>query len=261
LYAKNDLHVSLDCHNIEQDNCKSNTIMLSAYANLEALDQGRQFHAHVITTGFESNAIVGSALVDMYSKSGSRADARRVFDRLPERDAVVWNTMISGYSQNDYCDEALKLFSQMLRGGMKPDECSFVCVLSACGGLAARDQGKQIYAVIIRTEFASYVSVGNALVTLHAKCGSIEDARHMFNKMPKQDSVTCNAMIAGYAQHGCGMEALRLFEEMGFSMGYISSHETSSDSRTRNTTSSNQFDMNHTPSPKPLVQTPSIWTY
>ena len=42
-------------------------------------------------------------------------------------------------SQNDYCDEALKLFSQMLHGGMKLDECSFVCVLSACGGLAARD--------------------------------------------------------------------------------------------------------------------------
>jgi pentatricopeptide repeat protein len=83
----------------------------------------------------------------------------------------------------------------------------------------------------------------------------------MFNKIPKQDSVTCNAMIAGYAQHGCGMEDIRLFEEMGFSMEYISSHETSSDPRTRNTTRSNQFDMNHTPSPKPLVQTPSIWTY
>jgi hypothetical protein len=68
--------------------------VLSAYANLEVLDQGRQFHAHVIITGFESNAIVGSALVDMYSKSGSRADARRVFDRLPERDAVVWNTSL-----------------------------------------------------------------------------------------------------------------------------------------------------------------------
>lgn len=188
--------------------------VLSAYANLEALDQGRQFHAHVITTGFELNAIVGSALVDMYSKSGSRDDARRVFDRLPERDAIVWNTMISGYSQSDYCDEALKLFTQMLRGGLKPDECSFVCVLSACAGLAARDQGKQIHGVIIRTEFASYVSVGNALVTLYAKCGSIEEARHMFNKMPKQDSVTCNAMIAGYAQHGCGMKALQLFEEM-----------------------------------------------
>jgi pentatricopeptide repeat protein len=60
------------------------TSVLSAYANLEVLDQGRQFHAHVIITGFESNAIVGSALVDMYSKSGSRADACWVFDKFLE---------------------------------------------------------------------------------------------------------------------------------------------------------------------------------
>eukprot|EP01018_Ginkgo_biloba_P006260 Gb_32989 [translate_table: standard] len=188
--------------------------VLSAYASLEDLQQGKQFHTHIIRTGFETNVIVGSALVDMYAKCGNVADAHQVFDSMPEQDAVLWNTIISGYAQNECCEEALEFFCQMQREGLKPDECTFVCALSACAGLAALYQGKQIHALIVRTEFVSYVSVSNSLVTMYAKCGRIEDARYMFDKMPKYDSVSCNAMIAGYAQHGCGKEALQVFEQM-----------------------------------------------
>eukprot|EP01018_Ginkgo_biloba_P006259 Gb_32983 [translate_table: standard] len=188
--------------------------VLSAFASLEALEKGKQFHAHIIRTGFETNVIVGSALVDMYAKCSNMADAQQVFAQLPERDAVLWNTMISGYSQNEYCEEAVKCFRRMHRQGMNLDECTFVCVLSAYSSLAALEQGKQIHALIVRTGFVSYVSVGNALVTMYAKCGTIENARYMFDKLSKQELVSCNAMIAGYAQHGYGKEAVQLFEQM-----------------------------------------------
>ncbi|XP_057871239.2 pentatricopeptide repeat-containing protein At3g49710 [Cryptomeria japonica] len=188
--------------------------VLTAFANLEDLHKGIQFHAHIIVSDYGRNAVVGCALVDMYAKCGSIAGAQKVFERLHARDTVVWNSMLSGYSQNDYCEDALKLFTQMRRKSVKPDECSFVCLLSVCGGLAALELGEQIHALLMRTEFGLYVSVGNALITMYSKCGCIEVACYLFNKMPKRDVVSCNAMIAGHAQHGCGKEALEVLEKM-----------------------------------------------
>eukprot|EP01018_Ginkgo_biloba_P004847 Gb_17065 [translate_table: standard] len=190
------------------------TGVLRACASALNLRQGKQVHTHIIRTGFESDVFVGSALLDMYAKGGSLDDAYKVFYKLPERNLVSWNAMIAGYVQHDHGEEALKLFCQMQQQGMDSDQFSFASVLKACSSLAALEQGKQVHAHICKTEFDSDVFVGSSLVDMYAKCGSIEDARNKFKKMPKRDVVSWNAMIAGYAQHGQGMEALQAFEKM-----------------------------------------------
>eukprot|EP01018_Ginkgo_biloba_P025377 Gb_18462 [translate_table: standard] len=218
--------------------------VLRASASVEALELGRQVHACVLKIGFDSDVFVGSALVTMYARcgiiddasqvinkmpktdlaswnamvagyvqNGRIPDARQVFDKLSQRNVVSWTAMIAGYAQNGFYEEALIFFIQMLRTGTKANQSTFTCVLRACASLAALEQGRQVHSHINKTSFESDVFVKNALITMYAKCGSIEDANQVFRIMPERDVISWNAMISGYAQHGHAKEALQLFEQ------------------------------------------------
>eukprot|EP01018_Ginkgo_biloba_P001634 Gb_19896 [translate_table: standard] len=219
--------------------------VLRACASLGDLERGIDIHEEIIRSGFHSDVIVESALVDMYAKCGRIEKARSLFDKMhqrtavswtamiagysqnghvdealklfqkmPERDVVSWTTMIAGYAQNGHGEESLKLFLQMKLAGVKPDSKTFASVLPACATLAALEQGMEIHEEIIRGGFQRDVTVANALVDMYAKCGSIDNARDVFDKIHQRTVVSWNAIISGYAMHGCGKEALKLFEQM-----------------------------------------------
>eukprot|EP01018_Ginkgo_biloba_P036740 Gb_04648 [translate_table: standard] len=188
--------------------------VLPACANLADLEQGMKIHEDIIRGGFQSDEFVQSALVDMYAKCGSIQKAHDVFFKMHKRNTVSWTAMIAGYAQNGRDEEALKLFGQMQLKGLKPTPNTFASVLSACANLAALEQGMDIHEDIIRSGLQSDVYVGSALVDMYAKCGSIEKARHVFDKIHERNTVSWTAMIAGYAMHGCAKEALKLFEQM-----------------------------------------------
>eukprot|EP01018_Ginkgo_biloba_P026026 Gb_12004 [translate_table: standard] len=188
--------------------------VIPACTNSVALEQGMEIHKEIIRSGLESDVFVQSALVDMYAKCGSIEKARDVFEKMNRRDLVSWTAIIAGYVQSGQCVEALKLFRQMKLAGVKPDLNTFASVLPACGDLGALEQGIEIHQDIIRSGILSDVVVDSALVDMYAKCGSINMARKLFDKMHQRDVISWTAMIAGYAMHGCGKEALKLFEQM-----------------------------------------------
>lgn len=191
--------------------------VLTAFTSVEDLLGGVQFHAKMIKTGFHRNSHVGSGLIDLYAKcSGGMSNCRMIFEEILQPDLVLWNTMISGYSQKEeFSEEALDCFRKMQRVGFHPDDCSFVCVISACSNLSSPLKGKQIHALTIKSEIPSnWISVNNALIAMYSKCGNLQDARRTFDRMPEHNTVSLNSMIAGYAQHGMEMECLRLFEWM-----------------------------------------------
>lgn len=219
--------------------------VLSACANFADLEHGKQIHAYIIRTELEPKVSVENALVSLYAKcgridnahtifekmserdvvswnaivtgyvnQGSLEDARQLFDKMPERNALSWTSMIAGYAHHGHGELASKLFCQMRLGDIKPDHFTFAGILSACASLAALEHGKQVHGQLTQVGFESSVSAGNALVTMYARCGVIEDACQVFDNMPELDLISWNAMIAGYAQHGHGKEALKLFEEM-----------------------------------------------
>eukprot|EP01018_Ginkgo_biloba_P031204 Gb_39249 [translate_table: standard] len=190
------------------------SFVLKACAAMSALPEGKEIHDDIVRSGLESDIFVRNSLVTMYAKCGSIEIAYQVFDKMPERDAISWNAMISGYAQNGYANQALDLFNQMQLAGMKPTAITMVSVLQAYAHLGALKQGSWIHAYIIRSGFESDVFVGNSLVVMYVKCGSINTARHLFDKMSRRDVISWNAMIAGCAQHGHANEALSLFHRM-----------------------------------------------
>eukprot|EP01018_Ginkgo_biloba_P013189 Gb_32450 [translate_table: standard] len=188
--------------------------VLPACTNLAALDQGIEIHDEIAKSGFPCDAFVESALVDMYAKCGSIEKARDVFDKMHQRDTVSWTAMIAAYAQNGQSMEAIKFFQQMQLAGMKPDMKTFASVLPACTHLAALEQGMEIHEKILRSGFQSDVFVESALVDMYAKCGSIKEARNVFDNMHQRNAISWTAMISGYTQNGHADEALKLFQEI-----------------------------------------------
>jgi len=188
--------------------------LLQGCLNIGALPEAKLVHAHMLLTGFKPDMFLGTKLMIMYAKCGCLVDAGQVFEQMPERNVVSWTAMISTCSKNGHAEEALRLFYQMQRTGVQPDHFTFSSVLPACATLAALEEGKCMHEDIIRYGLLSDIFVRNALVDMYAKCGSLQDARSLFDKMPERDVVSWSSMIAGYAQNGHFDEALKLFKQM-----------------------------------------------
>eukprot|EP01018_Ginkgo_biloba_P026317 Gb_01366 [translate_table: standard] len=188
--------------------------LLHACANRKAMPEGKQVHAHILKTGLDQDVFLGTKLVNMYAIWGIVADARLVFDNILIRNVFLWNAIISAYVRNGLCDEALVLYYQMHLSCVKPGNFTYSCVLKACAIKSALQQGKQIHSHIIRNGFDSDVFVENALVAMYAKCGIIERARQVFDKMSFTDVVSWNSMIAGYSKYGKIEIARHLFDKM-----------------------------------------------
>ncbi|CAM6126707.1 unnamed protein product [Calypogeia fissa] len=187
---------------------------LSACTSLGDAEQGRHIHGEIIQNGCESDIFVGSTLVDMYAKCGDVKEAWEVFDKMPRRNVVAWTAMILGYVKCGEGQKALELYWQMQFEGVEPNPFTYVGVLNACASVGALEEGRRINVEIIQNGCDSNVFVGNSLINMYAKCGSLEDALRVFNNMVKRNVVSWTTMLGGYAMHGQEKEALRHFERM-----------------------------------------------
>ncbi|CAK9868004.1 unnamed protein product [Sphagnum jensenii] len=165
---------------MQQQGVRPNSVtfvgVLKTCANVAVIEEGRCVHQQIIQSGLGSDVFVGSSLVDMYAKCGSIEDARKE--------------------------------------GMRPNSVTFVGPLNACARVLALEKGRCVHQQIIQHGLESDVFVESSLVDMYAKCGSLEDAWSVFNKMLAQNVVTWTAMILGHMQCGQGQKALGLFQEM-----------------------------------------------
>eukprot|EP01018_Ginkgo_biloba_P019608 Gb_41537 [translate_table: standard] len=209
---KEALHI---LHLMDRPHSSTYASFLQACIEKKALPQGKLVHAHIIYTGFEwQDIVLGNTLMIMYTKCGSMMNARIVLDKMPNRNVVSWTVMIAAYAKCGYAEEALMLFYQMQRTGIRPNHFTFTSMLTAIANLGALEHGKKVHEKIIRNGFQSNVFVGTALVDMYIKCETIDDARKVFDKMPERDVVLWTAMVAGYAQNGCFDEALEFFQKV-----------------------------------------------
>jgi pentatricopeptide repeat protein len=188
--------------------------MLNACADSGSLGTGRELCAHVLKAGWDTDLYVGTAMINMHVKCGSVEDAIEVFDKLPRRDLVTWTSMISGLAQHGRFQQACALFQRMEEEGVQPDKVAFVSLLRGCSSPEALNQGKIIHSRMRGLGLDGEVYVGTALLSMYAKCGSMEDALQVFDKMKERNVVSWTAMIAGFAQHGRMEEAFRYFDKM-----------------------------------------------
>ncbi|XP_022149932.1 pentatricopeptide repeat-containing protein At3g56550 [Momordica charantia] len=190
------------------------SFVLKACERLKAERKCREVHGSVIRWGYDGDVIICTNLMKCYAAMGFICVAQQVFDKMPTRDLVAWNAMISCYSQQGLHQEALETYNQMRSGNVDVDGFTLVGLLSSCAHLGALNIGVQMHRFAREKGLVESLYVGNALIDMYAKCGSLDQAILIFDRMQRKDVFTWNSMIVGYGVHGRGTEAIFCFQQM-----------------------------------------------
>lgn len=165
----------------------------------------------------ERDVISWNCIVDGYARIGQVVVAGEYFDAMPDKNLVSWNIMLALYARTKDYRECLRLFDGMMAvGDVKPNEATFVSVLTACANLGQLERGKWVHSLIkdCHREIVPDVLLSTALLTMYVKCGDMRLAREVFDSMEERSVVSWNSVIVGYGLHGHAHEALELFIEM-----------------------------------------------
>ncbi|XP_022852069.1 pentatricopeptide repeat-containing protein At3g16610-like [Olea europaea var. sylvestris] len=183
-------------------------------AKLNDLNIGRQIHCYTIKLAYYCDLMVSNTILSMYAKCGPNNDAIRFFEEMPLKDPVSYSAIISGSVHNGNAEEALQIFLKMRKAGIEPELATMMGFLPACSHLAALQHGVCGHGYSIVCGFTADVSICNALIDMYSKCGKIDMARLVFDKMCERDVVSWNAMMVGYGIHGLAREAISMFHKM-----------------------------------------------
>lgn len=190
------------------------SFLLKACGQLGSVVLGQQMHCSALKHGLDSHEFVRSALIHMYGMVTDIETASQLFEEIPEPELVAWNIIIDCHVGCGKYKEALNLFLRMFASGIEPDEATILVTLSACSALAALDSGRWVHSCVDGTRLNGITTVSNSLINMYAKCGAVEEACELFNKMKGKNIISWNTMILALATHGHAKEALALFEKM-----------------------------------------------
>ncbi|KAM0887643.1 hypothetical protein ACQ4PT_028898 [Festuca glaucescens] len=192
-------------------------LSLALKASVRSADfrYGRRLHCDVVKAG-GGDGFVMNCLVDMYAKAGDLENARKVFDRVLDRNVVSWTSMLSGCLQNGFAEEGLVLFNEMRLEHVLPSEHTMASVLTACTMLGSLHQGRWTHGSVLKHGVVFNPFITAAMLDMYVKCGEVEDARRVFDDLSSVDLVLWTTMIVGYTQNGSPLDALLLFVDKKF---------------------------------------------
>ncbi|RZC47321.1 hypothetical protein C5167_040260 [Papaver somniferum] len=221
--------------------------LFKACSSCSSIQLGEQIHTHVLKFGFHYDLFVNNSLIDMYCKCFCIDSAQLMLDEMPETDEVSWNSIISGYvnlgemekarvlfeqvpvRRNVVCwtslingygrkgnlNEMFSLFLQMLVSGdedVEPNSTTMVCLLSACSSPSDSKLGLWVSVFIDVNRIPVTTILSTALIDMNSRCGDLDTARRLFDRMSCNNLVSWNAMITGYVQTARFEEAIRLYD-------------------------------------------------
>lgn len=207
---------------MQAQNTKSDSFtmvsVIPAIAELSIPRQAKWIHGLVIRTCWDKNIFVMTALVDMYAKCGAISTARKLFDMLDNRHVTTWNAMIDGYGTHGLGKAAVNLFDEMLNGGVKPNEISFLCIISACSHSGLVEEGRKYFS-IMKDDFDLEPSMDHygAMVDLLGRAGKLNEAWDFIQTMPVKPAINVYGAMLGACKIHKNVDigekaALKLFE-------------------------------------------------
>ncbi|KAK9058537.1 hypothetical protein SSX86_023379 [Deinandra increscens subsp. villosa] len=171
-------------------------------------------HCHIIKLGTIGDTYTANNLLGSYVKNRELQIALNLFNEIPQRDTVSWNSLIAGYVNNGILESAWAVLTRMKHCGFCFDGYTFGSILK---GVASNDRlfaGQQVHTCMVKTGYEQNVYSGSALLDMYAKCGRVVDAHKCFDCMPDRNSVSWNALIAGYVETGDLFNSFGLFKSM-----------------------------------------------
>ncbi|OAY31972.1 pentatricopeptide repeat-containing protein At3g14330 [Manihot esculenta] len=219
-YSKNErfreallVYIDMLLHDVQPGNF-SFSVALKACVNLKDSRLGRGVHGQVIKSSEEPDQVVNNAILRLYAECGCLSEVVKMFDEMPQRNVVSWNSLIAGFAKQDQLFEALDVFRKMQSEGVGFSWVTITTLLPICARLATLHIGKELHAQIVKSAKRPDILVLNALIDMYVKCGTFDYGRRLFNGMRNKDLASWNAMLTGYAINGHMREAMELFDEM-----------------------------------------------
>ncbi|XP_028778747.1 putative pentatricopeptide repeat-containing protein At1g17630 [Neltuma alba] len=183
-------------------NCVTISSILSACAELAALNLGREIHGYAVRVLMDDNILVVNGLINMYMKCGGFEEGHLVFDNMKGRDLVSWNSLIGGFGMHGLGENALRTFDEMIKSGIKPDNVTFVVVLSACSHAGLVEEGRKLFDRMVK-EFKVETLIEHyaCMVDLLGRAGLLREASDIVRSMP----IEPNECIWGALLNACRM--------------------------------------------------------
>lgn len=176
--------------------------MLSVCSHVAAINLGKWIHDYMKEMTLEDDVSLSTALVDMYAKCGQLGVSREVFNSMPERDIVSWNVMISGYGIHGYAREAIEVFGEMEKMGVRPNDATFLAILSACSHAGMVNEGKELFDKMKIYSISPTLKHYACMVDLLGRSGLLSEAEAIVLKMPvKPDGGIWGALLGACKIH------------------------------------------------------------
>lgn len=206
--------VGILCRTKAQVEPETYSLLLQDCIFRKEYQRGRRIHWQMVIVGFVPNEYLHVKLLILYAKAGDLDTAQIIFDKLHLKSLVSWNAMITGYVQKGLEELGLRIYHEMRKCGLRPDQYTFTSVFKACASLAILEQGKQIHALWIKSQKSRNLVVNNALMDMYFKCSSLSDGHLVFDKFLDRTVITWSTLISGYGQHGRVIEVRESFHRM-----------------------------------------------
>lgn len=190
--------------------------LFKACSRLLSHSNGRELHAHVVKTGLDADIYVQNALLCLYGHVFGIRAARNLFDKMPERDIVSWNTLLGLYNNcKKSCARVLILFKRLICEDTRPDRITFVIVLSACARQVEIDCGRAVHCFVTKLGLECSINLENALLEMYTKSGDMDTALSLFNRMvSRRDALSCTIIMNGYVEMGLIDLARKIFDSV-----------------------------------------------
>jgi pentatricopeptide repeat protein len=178
--------------------------LLGICANIASIKFGTQIHAYVCKNRPMGDVALDNALVDMYAKAGEISDANRAFDEMPYRNVISWTSLITACAQNGFGEDAVTLFDRMEEDGVKPNDVTFLSLLSACSHSGMMNKGMEYFeSMMSKYGIDPRAKHYSSAIDLLARGGQLEDAWKLVQKTNAESNLSMyGAMLGACRMHG-----------------------------------------------------------
>ncbi|XP_028764014.1 pentatricopeptide repeat-containing protein At3g50420 [Neltuma alba] len=192
-------------------------VLVQRCRTISSLKKARQLHALMLTTtdiGLQSPFLYNN-IISIYARCGSLRDSQQVFDTMPHRNLVSFNTLIAGYSRvPNNATLALRLYNEMEIRGLRPSSLTFTSLLQASALLEDGLVGSSLHAQAVRLGLLNEICVQTSMLNMYSSCGDMYSADLVFEEIADKDDVAWNSLIVGNLKNDKVQESLRLYSEM-----------------------------------------------
>jgi pentatricopeptide repeat protein len=190
--------------------------MVAGYAQNTRFDDALEICREMEDLGQKPDGGTMASLMPAVANTSSEnvLCVEKIFMNLEWKNLISWNVMIRVYLKNSMPTKAVDLYLQMEKSGVEPDAITCASVLPACGDLSALLLGRRIHEYIERRNLCPNLLLENSLIDMYARCGCLEDAKRVFDRMKLRDVASWTSLISAYGMTGKGYNAVALFTEM-----------------------------------------------